>query len=165
MNGFTTHSIGLHQTNGKTISSSKELIACVGSDEKRLFVFNTSDKGKTTPAAIHCQSSIIDIDFSTENNFSLIALKNRAVFDYLHLLCDSISDLVLFIWFQIKILRFSNTGTNTLTSPEERYYEDIKTVQLVKLNEYSKNFFTAATGNHVKVVDFESNKVFRELKY
>lgn len=70
----------------------------------------------------------------------------------------------MFICFQIKILRFSDTDSSKLTSPEERYYEDIKTVQLAKFNEYSKTLFTAATANHVKVVDFESKKVFRELK-
>lgn len=164
MNEFIKHSIGLHQTNGKTISSSRELLECVGSDDKRLFVFNISDKGKATPATIHCQSSIIDIDFSTESNHLLIGLKNTAVFYYLHSLYDNISDFVLFLCIQIKILRFSNTDTNILTSPEERFYEDIETVQLVKFNEFSKNLFTAATANHVKVVDFEYSKVFRELK-
>lgn len=76
---------------------------------------------------------------------------------------NSLSEFVLFTRFQAKILLLSKTDTNEITLPKERHFVDLNPIHLAKFNEYSKHLFTAATANHVKVVDFESKKVIHKL--
>lgn len=65
----------------KTISASRDLIACSGSDESRLNIFKTIYKSGHTPATICFQSSVTDNNFSIENSYLLMTLKNEAACD------------------------------------------------------------------------------------